>query len=181
MARPGGNSELGAVARWGIRNCERRRCLRPCGGICVLQACSRTCLFVCTVTDFSAGKRGASNFACVFEYYPDRSFPILNFGSLGVTVAVLLRGCSRNWPPWHGHSELGAAALLNAVWWDLRLASLLTHLLNEHKPNKCRPTSELQICESEMNTANNTYILTLAGCRVEPDTTRYIYTSKTLN
>jgi len=25
-------------------------------------------------------------------------------------------------------SELGAAALLKAVWWDLRLASLLTHL-----------------------------------------------------
>ena len=30
---------------------------------------------------------------------------------------------------WHGHSELGAAALLKAVWWDLHLASLLTHLL----------------------------------------------------
>jgi len=28
-----------------------------------------------------------------------------------------------------GHSELVAAALLKAVWWDLRLASLLTHLL----------------------------------------------------
>jgi len=28
-----------------------------------------------------------------------------------------------------GQSELGAAALLKAVWWDLRLASLLTHLL----------------------------------------------------
>jgi len=27
-----------------------------------------------------------------------------------------------------GQSELGAAALLKAVWWDLRLASLLTHL-----------------------------------------------------
>jgi len=27
------------------------------------------------------------------------------------------------------NSELGAAALLKAVWWDLRLASLLTHLL----------------------------------------------------
>jgi len=29
---------------------------------------------------------------------------------------------------WHGHSELGAAALLKAVWWDLRLASLPMHL-----------------------------------------------------
>jgi len=27
-----------------------------------------------------------------------------------------------------GQSELGAAVLLKAVWWDLRLASLLTHL-----------------------------------------------------
>jgi len=27
-----------------------------------------------------------------------------------------------------GHSEFGAAALLKAVWWDLRLASLVTHL-----------------------------------------------------
>jgi len=28
-----------------------------------------------------------------------------------------------------GQSELEAAALLKAVWWDLRLTSLLTHLL----------------------------------------------------
>ena len=28
-----------------------------------------------------------------------------------------------------GQSELRAAALLKAVWWDLRLASVLTHLL----------------------------------------------------
>jgi len=27
-----------------------------------------------------------------------------------------------------GQSELGAAASRKAVWWDLRLASLLTHL-----------------------------------------------------
>jgi len=27
-----------------------------------------------------------------------------------------------------GQSELGAATLFKAVWWDLRLASLLTHL-----------------------------------------------------
>ena len=31
--------------------------------------------------------------------------------------------------PWAAaQSEFGAAALLKAVWWDLRLASLLTHL-----------------------------------------------------
>jgi len=29
-----------------------------------------------------------------------------------------------------GHWEPGAAALLEAVWWDLRLASLLTHLFS---------------------------------------------------
>jgi len=29
----------------------------------------------------------------------------------------------------HGHSELYEAALLKAVWWGMRLASLLTHLL----------------------------------------------------
>ena len=27
-----------------------------------------------------------------------------------------------------GHSELGAAAATKAIWWDLRLATLLTHL-----------------------------------------------------
>jgi len=35
-----------------------------------------------------------------------------------------------NWAPWlSGHSELEAAALHKAVWWDLRLSGLLTHLL----------------------------------------------------
>jgi len=29
-----------------------------------------------------------------------------------------------------GQSELGAAVSRKAMWWDLRLASLLTHLLN---------------------------------------------------
>ena len=70
----------------------------------------------------------------------------MNFGSLGVTAAVLLPGCM--WPlagcrrrlpaRLAGDSELGtvarcgqsefeAAALLKAVWWNLRPASLLTH------------------------------------------------------
>jgi len=34
-------------------------------------------------------------------------------------------GGRRALPPWQ--SEYGAAALLKAVWWDLRLASLLMH------------------------------------------------------
>ena len=34
------------------------------------------CLFVCTVTDFSAAaKIGVLNYACVFDCYPDRSSP----------------------------------------------------------------------------------------------------------
>jgi len=77
----------------------------------------------------SGGKGRGVKFACMFDYCPDRSSPILfNFGLRGVMAAALLPGCSWNWPPWHAHSEFGAAALLNAVWWDLRLASLMTHL-----------------------------------------------------
>jgi len=71
----------------------------------------------------------------MLAYYPNRSSPLLvNIGSRGVTGAVALvprdeslrwKGCLR---AWHGHWELGAAALLKAVWWGMRLASLLTHL-----------------------------------------------------
>ena len=55
-------------------------------------------------------------------------------------LGAVARWSSRNWVPWLGgavgigcrdsvgQSELGAAALLKAVCWDLRLASLLTHL-----------------------------------------------------
>ena len=46
-----------------------------------------------------------------------------------------------------GQSELEAAALLKTVWWDLRLASLLTHLFQDwleiSEPNsvrRCRTT-----------------------------------------
>jgi len=87
----------------------------------------------------------------VFDYHPDRSSPILvNFGSRGVTEAVLLPGCMR---PLTGcrrllparlsgdselgamarsvrQLELGAVALFKAEWRDLRLASLLAHLLH---------------------------------------------------
>ena len=31
-----------------------------------------------------------------------------------------------------GNSDLGAAASTKAIWWDFRLASLLTHLLLSH-------------------------------------------------
>ena len=35
-----------------------------------------------------------------------------------------------------GHWELRAAALLKAVWWGMRLASLLTHLLRKFTADK---------------------------------------------
>ena len=34
-----GEKKLRGKARWGSRNWRRRHCLRPYGGICVLQAC----------------------------------------------------------------------------------------------------------------------------------------------
>ena len=65
---------------------------------------------------------------------------LVNFDSRRVTGAALLPECvAANWlyggdpggssPARLGcQSELGAAALLKAVWWGMRLASLLTHL-----------------------------------------------------
>jgi len=48
----------------------------------------------------------------------------------------------QNWVLWlDGQSELGAAVLLKAVWWDLRLAGLLMHLfcfLSCFIVNNCR-------------------------------------------
>jgi len=70
----------------------------------------------------------------------------VNFGSRGVTAGHYFRDelyAHRTWKKclhtnhtWEknlaamlaGQSELGAAASRKAVWWDLRLASLLTHL-----------------------------------------------------
>ena len=69
----------------------------------------------------------------------------MNFGFRGVTAAALLPGRMRPLTDVArlstvssgmsyieiavGQSELGAAASRKAVWWDLRLASPLTHLL----------------------------------------------------
>jgi len=64
---------------------------------------------------------------------------LVNSGSRGVTgAAALLPGCTYRrtgaiqWLPvmvrLGGQSELRAAASRKAIWWDLRLASLLTHL-----------------------------------------------------
>ena len=63
---------------------------------------------------------------------------LVNFGSRGVAGAAAYvraggRATARECLPTAarvgGHKESGAAALLKAVWWDLRLASLLTHLI----------------------------------------------------
>jgi len=43
----------------------------------------------------------------------------------GITSGIY---AAPNWMQARLQSELGAEALLKAVWWDLRLASLLTHL-----------------------------------------------------
>ena len=51
-----------------------------------------------------------------------------NHGSSGITSGM--NGSGRSCALERGMgSELGAAALLKAVWWDLHLASLLTHSL----------------------------------------------------
>ena len=99
------------------------------------------CLFFVCLYGYgflSGGKKIAAwSSACVFSYYRGMSCPILvNFGWRGVTAAALLPGCTARrtgakarLPARHGgQSELGAAASRKAVWWDLRLASLLTHL-----------------------------------------------------
>ena len=48
-------------------------------------------------------------------------------GGITSRMTVSARSCAS---AWHGQSELGAAASRKAVWWDLRLASLLTHLFS---------------------------------------------------
>jgi len=82
-------------------------------------------------------------------YYPDRSsLLLLNFGSRSVTgAAAYVRAGGRTTGPGipgtaarvGGHWEFGAAASRKAVWWDLRVASLLTHLFfflcSETKPS----------------------------------------------
>jgi len=84
------------------------------------------------VTDLSAAEKGRGVKFCVLvRLLCAMSFS--HFGQLWLAGShgggITSWSGSRNWPPWYGHSELGAAASRKAVWWDLRLASLLTHLL----------------------------------------------------
>jgi len=47
-----------------------------------------------------------------------------------------------------GQSEFGAAALLKAVWWGMRLASLLTHLFSHcHYMPQLRRYSLTKLCD----------------------------------
>jgi len=74
-------------------------------------------------------KIAAWNFACLFDYYPDK-LVFSHFGELwlacshggGITSGISYIEIAV------GQSELGAAPSRKAVWRHLRLASLLTHL-----------------------------------------------------
>ena len=108
--------------------------------------CNLFCCFVFFVRLRISQRRkqlGAWNFTCVLAYYPDRSSPLsVKSGSRGVTgrrhyvrdeplAAAGIQRQNTYHPPAAtvgGHSELGALALLKAVWWGTRLASLLMHL-----------------------------------------------------
>jgi len=79
------------------------------------------CLYVWLHISQQRKKIGEWNFACAFDYYLDRSSPILvNFGSWGVMVGALFLGCmhrctgAMQWLPatLSGQLELGAVA-----WW----------------------------------------------------------------
>ena len=91
-------------------------------------------------------KIGALNFACVVSWMSFSHFGELWLAESHCGGNTSGKYAAPNWmqatapgkAPWGfgigcrgsvGQSELGAAVLLKAVWWDLRLASLLTHLL----------------------------------------------------
>jgi len=122
--------------------------------------CRCVCLFVCNVynTDFSVAEqvRGVKFYMQVRLL---SAMSLSHFGELwwlagshggGITSGMNARGhwCQRvaaGEAQWGfgigcrgsvGQSELGAAALLKAVWWDVHLASLLTHLLWYHFRSK---------------------------------------------
>ena len=96
--------------------------------------CLSVCLSVCTVTDFSAAEKDRSvKFRMQVRLLSTMSFS--HFGehwlagshgggiTSGMNSPADLVRRSMAWA-----FEIGAAALLKAVWWDLHLASLLTHL-----------------------------------------------------
>jgi len=112
-------------------------------------------LFVCLFVRLRISQRwkklGAWNFACVLAYYPDRSFPLWwrlargesrgprhyfphhalwLWNTIPMSDARSSAQISKPAATVGGHSELAAEASTKAVWWSMRLASLLTHLLS---------------------------------------------------
>jgi len=84
-----GHSELGAFRTWGIPNWGHSE-LEAQSGRKNQPACF---LFVRLRISQRRKNLGALNSARMFDYYPDRSSPILvNFGWRGVTGAALLPG-----------------------------------------------------------------------------------------
>jgi len=105
---------------------------------------------LCTVTDFSAAEkdrgvkfcmRGQLLSAMSFSHFGELWLAESHGGGITSGMYAALNWMQATVPGkarWRfgigcrgsvGQSELGAAMLLKAVWWDLRLARLLTHLL----------------------------------------------------
>jgi len=87
-------------------------------------------VFFCTVMDLSVMETVRGVKFCVRVLLSGQA--LSHFGEVWLAGShgggITSGWGSWNWPPWHGHSELGAAVYRKAVWWDLRLASLLMHL-----------------------------------------------------
>jgi len=107
--------------------------------LCLLCVILSFYLFVCTVMDFSAAEKDRGVKFCMrVGLLSSQVFPLWwTLARVGVTGAaayvrtahhVMARDSLPTAARVGGHWESGAAALLKAVWWDLHLASLLTHL-----------------------------------------------------
>ena len=96
-------------------------------------------LVFCTVTDFSAAEKARGVKFCtrvgllsgqVFSPFGEH-WLAGSHGGGGISRAgrqTMHRECFPTAATVAGHWKLGAAALLKAAWWGMRLASLLTHL-----------------------------------------------------
>jgi len=101
--------------------------------------CVFFCHFVCTVTDFSAAEKARGVRFCMrVGLLSGQVFS--RFCELWLAGSHGAAASRRGWAISHWHSPsirksaavaigiAGGSALLKAVWWDLRSASLLTHL-----------------------------------------------------
>ena len=106
------------------------------------------CLFfVCTVTDFSATEKDKGVKFCIVRLGLLSAMIFSNFGGQrskvedtrdknALSAANAMRASTHCGRESVGHSELGAGASRQAVWCDLRLASLLRHVLIFILPRK---------------------------------------------